>query len=100
MARELDERQVAIDLAHRRVTRPAPLNPPKARKPRFVSTRPMVYDACETGPCQKGTKLCPSPEACEIENRSGPKPAWLRSFAPSSQLGWRTRLLRWLKGLR
>ena len=25
------------------------------------------YSACKSGPCQQGRKLCPSPQACQIE---------------------------------
>lgn len=32
------------------------------------------YSACESGPCQGGRKLCPSPEACMRSDESRPQP--------------------------
>lgn len=33
------------------------------------NTHAHRYSACKSGPCQGGTKLCPSPEACQCAER-------------------------------
>ena len=61
-------------------------------KPTFGNTEPMVYPACQSGPCKGGTRLCITPEAClralnEVETQrparpddSAPRPVWWRNF--------------------
>lgn len=32
------------------------------------------YSACQSGPCQQGRKLCPTPEACQMAAADPPRP--------------------------
>jgi hypothetical protein len=34
--------------------------------PSFADSEPMVYRACNDGPCDHGRKPCPSPQACRL----------------------------------
>lgn len=44
----------------------------------FANTSPMVYPACDDGPCKGGTRLCPFPEACQVSEQTMPRHlAWL-----------------------
>lgn len=46
-------------------------------------TQPMHYAACESGPCERGQKVCPSPQACGVAERPGrhlPQPWFVRWF--------------------
>ncbi len=43
------------------------------------------YEACDTGPCEGGTKLCPSPDACR---RHEQKVARLYALRASADLPW------------
>ena len=35
-------------------------------KPPFLNTSPIVFPACNDGPCRQGRGICPSPEACMV----------------------------------
>ena len=34
------------------------------------------YPPCKSGPCERGTKLCPSPEACQLADEPEYISAW------------------------
>ena len=77
MSRERD-RATALGLIHEQPSKKLHLVPPPTR-PRTPSLLRRVWrrlfsaptwPACDSGPCQRGTKLCPSPEACRLAERS------------------------------
>lgn len=43
---------------------------PSAPMPWIEESR-LHYNACVSGPCKKGTKICPSPEACRLPLTEG-----------------------------
>lgn len=56
MTEHTKDRHFHIDAT---ATAPVPLWQQPARR----------FNACENGPCDKGRRLCPSPDACELAER-------------------------------
>jgi hypothetical protein len=57
------ERHTALDLVA-----------PPDREPSWADKSVRLYPHCDTGPCAKGTKLCPSPEACQRAEEPAARP--------------------------
>ena len=59
-----------------------------AARLRSAAVYPIRFAACKTGPCDQGRKLCPSPEACQLDTAAAagarpprPRGDTLRTFA-------------------
>lgn len=59
------------------------LAPPDSSSDVKIGVR--LYPACESGPCARGTKLCPSPEACQRAEEPAKPAPWFAACPRASR---------------